>query len=84
MLWCSGVNLGLADLSILGIHLPVGLQWMPARSIEIFGEVAPCLYVAQKKDPMLTQRLVFASFFTYSSFDRNYGLTFTERWPFLL
>ncbi len=45
-----GLNLGIADPFILGIRLPVGLQWMPARSVEIFGVVAPRLYVIPKTD----------------------------------
>lgn len=40
-----GVNLGIGDPFLLGVRLPVGLQWMPAKQLEIFGELAPCFYL---------------------------------------
>lgn len=40
-----GVNLGVGDPFMVGVRLPVGLQWLPAKNIEIFGEFAPCLWL---------------------------------------
>jgi|GEM_PF-557284 len=40
-----GINIGVGDPFILGVRLPVGLQWMLAERLEIFGEVAPCLWL---------------------------------------
>lgn len=40
-----GLNIGIGNPFILGVRLPVGLQWMPVNRIEIFGELAPCLWL---------------------------------------
>ncbi|MBK7032291.1 MAG: hypothetical protein IPI24_08795 [Ignavibacteria bacterium] len=45
-----GVNLGLGNPFALGVRLPVGLQWIPAEHLEIFGEVAPCLWLIDAVD----------------------------------
>ncbi|MCX6139620.1 MAG: hypothetical protein NTX15_02125 [Candidatus Kapabacteria bacterium] len=43
-----GVNIGIGDPFILGVRLPIGLQWMPAKQLEIFGELAPCFYLLKE------------------------------------
>lgn len=45
-----GVNLGIGDPFALGVRLPIGLQWIPVEHLEIFGEVAPCLWVIDAVD----------------------------------
>jgi hypothetical protein len=45
-----GVNLGVGDPFALGVRLPIGLQWIPADHIEIFGEAAPCLWLIDAVD----------------------------------
>ncbi|MBK7185687.1 MAG: hypothetical protein IPH85_07110 [Ignavibacteria bacterium] len=45
-----GVNLGLGNPFALGVRLRVGLQWIPAEHLEIFGEVAPCLWLIDAVD----------------------------------
>jgi len=40
-----GVDLGLRNPFLLAIRIPIGLQWMPSKDWEIFGDVAPSLQV---------------------------------------
>ncbi len=45
-----GINLGIGDPFGLGVRLPVGLQWIPAKNLEIFGELAPSLWLIETTD----------------------------------
>ncbi len=40
-----GVGLRIGDPFRLDVRLPIGLQWMPTKDIEIFGQVAPALQI---------------------------------------
>jgi hypothetical protein len=45
--WYLGVGAGLfiGDPFRLNIRVPIGLQWMATKQIEIFGQVAPAFQV---------------------------------------
>jgi hypothetical protein len=45
-----GVDLGIGEPFTLAARLPIGLQWMPAKQWEIFGQVAPGLQLVDKTD----------------------------------
>ncbi len=45
-----GVNLGIGDPFAFGVRLPIGLQWIPFKHLELFGEVAPCLWLINAVD----------------------------------
>lgn len=45
-----GLNLGIGDPFMLGVRLPVGLQWLPTKNLEIFGEFAPSLWLIEATD----------------------------------
>ena len=50
--WFVGVGAGLrlGDPFRLSARVPVGLQWMPAKQWEIFGQLAPALQIINKID----------------------------------
>jgi hypothetical protein len=43
-----GAGIGLGDPFRLAARVPVGLQWMPAKNIEIFGQIVPGLKIIDK------------------------------------
>ena len=40
-----GIGLRLGDPFELGARVPIGLQWMAAKNIEVFGQIAPELQI---------------------------------------
>ena len=45
-----GADVGIGDPFTLAARVPIGLQWMPAKDWEIFGQVAPGLRVIDEVD----------------------------------
>jgi hypothetical protein len=45
-----GADLGIGDPFTVAARVPIGLQWMPAKDWEIFGQVAPGLKVIDEVD----------------------------------
>ena len=45
-----GVDFGVGDPFTLAVRVPIGLQWMATKDIEVFGDVAPGLKLIDKTD----------------------------------
>lgn len=45
-----GVGLGIGDPFTLAIRVPIGLQWMATKNIEVFGQLAPAFQVIDATD----------------------------------
>jgi len=45
-----GADLGIGDPFTVAARVPIGLQWMPAKDWEIFGQVAPGLKLINEVD----------------------------------
>ena len=45
-----GADVGIGDPFTLAARVPIGLQWMPAKDWEIFGQVAPGLQIINEVD----------------------------------
>ena len=50
--WFVGLGVGafIGDPFRLNVRVPIGLQWMPAKEWEIFGQLAPALQVINEVD----------------------------------
>lgn len=45
-----GIDLGIGDPFLVAVRLPIGLQWMPAKQLEVFGQFAPGLQLINSVD----------------------------------